>query len=189
MIRIRFAASIVFLMTLVVNARAQPTHYVSLYADAAHSVRYANDTAPGILTVYVVHEAEPIIPNVSVASSLDFRIAQSPGFTGVWLDESTTHLFLGTSPSGIRFAYGGCLPLPTRVLEVHYTTFGTSEECSYLELVGHPDEICGSNAICAFDCEFQYHVPIGVRLIINPNAECSVPVASTTWGKIKSLYQ
>jgi len=177
-------------MALAVNAHAQPTHYVSLYADPAHSVKYAHDTAPGVLTVYVVHEAQPIIPNVSVATSLDFRVSQSSGFTGVWLEESTTHLFLGSSPTGIRFAYGGCLQLPTRVLEIHYSVFGTSDECSYLEVVGHPDEICGSDAICAFDCEFEYHVPIGGRLVINPNAECSpLPVALTTWGKIKSLYR
>lgn len=190
MIKRRLAASFTFIAALAVNARAQPIHHVSLYSDPAHTIRYAQDVAPGVLTVYAVHEAEPIIPGVSVATSLDFRIAQSAGFTGVWLSESTTHLFLGSSTAGIRFAYGGCLELPTRVLEVQYSTFGTSESCSYLEVVGHPDEICGSNAICAFDCDFEYHVPVGGRLYINPTTECSaVPVAATTWGKIKSLYR
>lgn len=189
MIERLLATCFTFVAALTANARAQPIHQVNLYSDPAHTTKYAQDNAPGVLIVYVVHEAQPIVPNVTVATSLDFKIVQSSGFTGVWASESTTHLFLGSSPAGIRFAYGGCLELPTRVLEVQYATFGTSEECSYLEVVGHPDQICGSNAICAFDCDFEYHVPIGGRLYINPNAQCSVPIAPTTWGKIKSLYR
>lgn len=167
------------------SALAQNFQYkISLYADSAQATSIAHDNTPGVLTVFVVHEpTESAVQPLATASM--FRIVPSPGFTGVWLAETPSFLFLGTSPTGIIISYTDCVMLPVRVLEVQYTLFGTSEACSYLQVVEHPEQ-----GLSTIDCDFQLQPVVGGKLTINPNETCTpLPVRTSTWGMIKALYR
>lgn len=176
------------LLSLALLAAARPSsgqifqHEISLYADPSHTTTDGYDLAPGVLSVFVVHETTPA---ASSGVSSGFRIVSSPGFTGVWLSETPLYFFEGTTPGGIALSYGACVQLPTRLVEVRYTVFGTSAECSYLEVGAHPE-----HGLVAIDCDFELIPATGGKLSINPNPTCPpVPVESTTWGKVKSLYR
>jgi hypothetical protein len=154
---------------------------INLYADADHTSTEAFDLAPGTLTVFVVHEGG------SAGVAIAFKIAASPGFTGVWLSETSPFVWVfGTSPSGVEIGYAACVQPPVLVLEVKYTVFGTSEECSLLEVVGHPNHFGIDIALCQGINVYAD----GGRLTVNPTEGCSpVPAEPSTWGKVKALYQ
>ncbi len=168
-----------------VSTSATAQHKIALYADAAHSVTEAFDNSPGMLTLYVVHEGFELDGTAAF-----FKIVGSPGFTGVWTGETTSFLFMGTSQTGLSLAYGEfCLPTPVPLVEIQYALSGTSDECSFLEVVAHPDvDIFGGPPV-TMDCDLTERSAIGGRLIINPNPDCSsLPVHTSTWGRIKVLY-
>ena len=166
------------------DVRAEPHHKIAIYADAAHLSTEAFDLAPGILTIYLVHEVHEHLE--TAATSAAFQVFTSAGFTGVWLDDTTQFPHTGSSPTGITIAYLGCLPTPLNILEVRYTVFGTSAACSYVDVGPHPDH----GKINTHDCSQLPFPGVGARLTVNPNETCSpLPIESTTWGKIKSLYR
>ncbi len=164
-------------------AQGQATQYsIGLYADPAHTEKTVYDITPGTLSVFVVHEADRQ-PAFSVSSG--FRIVASPGFTGVWIGDSPAYPFEGTSPDGIALGYGACISLPIVVMETQYVTFGTSAECSYLDVVAHP-----VHGLVIIDCDGELRNATGEKLVINPSAGCSpIPVEHLTWGRVKALYR
>lgn len=172
---------------LAMSAEAQRNDSIDLYSDAGFNSRVAFDDVPGTLQLFVVHD-----PHTASAQAVSaaFRITTSPGFTGVWLADATPHaLLLGTSPNGVSVGYNlGCFVLtePTLLLEVTYSVFGTSDDCSFLEIASHPDY----GIVYVQDCEFEPISAVGGKLTINPNESCSpLPVESSTWGKVKALYR
>jgi hypothetical protein len=166
------------------TAQQPGSDQINIYSDAAFRSKDALDVAPGTLTFFVVHERPLPLDGISAA----FKIAPSVGFTGVWLSETSPFLVMGTSPNGIRIAYGGCEDLPVLILEVSYTVFGTSEDCSNLTVIAHPEE--DQRGPLIVDCNFDFIIASGGRLIINPTPQCPpVPVESSTWGKLKALYR
>jgi hypothetical protein len=161
---------------------------VNIYSDPAFTSKEAFDTAPGTLTLFVVHE-NPVLPDQGRTYS-EFRITPSVGFTGVWLSETSPFPVIGTSPTGIQIGYGYCVTLPALVLQVTYTVFGTSEDCSRLDVAEHPQNIFAEDAPVTVDCNFEFLIGTGGRLTVNPTANCPpVPVESSTWGKVKALYR
>jgi hypothetical protein len=171
---------------LAMSAEAQRNDSIDLYSDAAFNSRVALDQVPGTLKVFVVHD-----PHAASAQAVSaaFRITTSPGFTGVWLADVTPHAFLlGSSPNGVSVVYNfGCFVLtePTLLLEVTYSVFGTSENCSFLEVASHPDY----GVVYVQGCELETIAAVGGKLTINPNEGCaSLPVESSTWGRVKALY-
>jgi hypothetical protein len=184
-------ALIAFLILVVVGtytpAQGQPcakgSDQINIYSDPAFTSKEAFDLAPGMLTLYAVHE------HASDRLTAAFMIAPSVGFTGVWLGETSPFSTIGMSPTGIRIAYGQCLDTPALILEVTYTVFGTSDDCSYLEVVEHPEEVCGGPVF--LDCpNFDTWFGTGGRLTVNPNETCTpIPIEPSTWGKVKALYR
>jgi hypothetical protein len=152
-----------------------------LFSDAAHTSIYADDSAPGTLTVYVVHESF-----AEGATGSIFRIRGSAGFTGVWLSESSPFGTVGTSTDGIAMLYPECLFGSAQVLQVNYMLFGTSDECATLQVVNHPSQPEGIIEIPTCD---DLILAFGGTLTINPTQACALKTESTSWGKIKALYR
>jgi hypothetical protein len=176
--------AVALLSRVVLPAAGQTGHSIDLYADPTYAITQAFDLTPGTMTVYVVHKA-----TINGATNSAFRIAASTDFTGVWVEESSPFaLVVGTSPTGIEIGYNfGCMFPSALVLEVVYTMSGTSAECSYLEVVAHPNHPEGLNLP---DCSFGLTATPGGKLTINPNETCSmVPTEASTWGRVKSLYR
>lgn len=156
-------------------ATAQSSGRVVLYSDAQATDTTYIDAAPQIFRVYVFHEEE------TAGAGISFQLVVSPGFTGTWVgDELHVPFATGSSQEGIYLGYNACLASPILLITATYFGSGTSTQCSYLEAVGHPND----GAIIATPCSgFPAPVP-GSRLRIN----CTVPVAESSWGRIKHLY-
>ncbi len=162
------------------TAQEPPDGTISLYSDSLFTTSEASDTAPGILTVYVVHD-KMTTANGHVGTW--FMVSGGGGFTGTLLDETVPHpVFLGSSPSGIIIAFGTCLSQPQHLLTIRYVLSGTSATDSYLQVLPHPDD----GRIIVEDCNFWNNPATGGALTVNPSV---VPTEATTWGRIKALYR
>jgi hypothetical protein len=139
---------------------------------------------PRILKVYVVHDPEG--PGVWTHAAW-FMVSGGGGFTGVWIGDTTPYpngVVVGASPTGIQTYYGGCVP-PGHLLTITYMMSGTSAPDSYLEVLPDPED--PSMMILVVSCYgFEMMRCDGGRLTINPSG---VPTESTTWGRIKGMYE
>ena len=168
-------------MLVATTATGQLDGTISLYSDSLFTTSEASDTAPGILTVYVVHENAREPAHVGV----EFMVNGGGGFTGTWLDETVPHpVFVGSSPNGIIIAYGTCLSPPQHVLTIRYVLSGTSATNSYLQVLPHSDE--PTQRIIVVPCIGFRDPAAGGTLTVNRSV---VPTEDTTWGRIKALYR
>jgi hypothetical protein len=94
----------------------------------------------------------------------------------------------GTSVEGCTVSYGGCLT--GNLMLVRASFFGSpdlngSPPCSLIRIVAAP----GNDGVLMLDCAQNVNLIPGGIGIINDNGRCPSPVASTTWGQIKTLYE
>jgi hypothetical protein len=149
---------------------------IVLFSDEALTNTMLTDTSPRIVDVYVAHLETP------GTTGCLFRIAASPGFTGVWLGDSSPWYTAGNSQAGITVVYEKCLAGNAVMLKVTYQLFGTSANCSSLRTTNHPITIPGQ--VYCDRCFSEYSLPES-SLLIN----CTVATESTTWGRVKALYR
>ena len=156
------------------------------------------DNSSGTRALYVSH-----LPNPGTMASR-FKIVADPGVTMTYLSE-TVHVgsALGNTQDGIALCYGSCLGGDNLLVTVNYMTFGTSQNCSRIRIVPHPDAEtvdairCDNIPIKSFvqdlyvqavagDCGCPLlHSFVGGAL---PFGCTPTPVQTTTWGGIKALY-
>jgi hypothetical protein len=156
------------------------------------------DNSPGMRTLQVSH-----LPNPGTISSR-FRIVADPGVTMTYVSE-TIHVasWLGNTKDGIALCYGSCLGGDNLLVTVNYMSFGTSDNCSHIRIVPHPD----AETVDAVRCDA---VPVGSFVqdlyvqAVPGDCGCPLlhtfegrpsalgctptPVQTTTWGGIKALY-
>ena len=164
---------------------------VELYSDGALSQCTLTDTGPGVGDIYVFHRmSELTILDGTVG--IMFRLGSSAGFTGTWLEDIIPSGLLasGTSQSGIIVGDGCWHDTDVIVLHARYQMLGTSQSCSFIEVLPRP----GYPWIETVTCGFGDFLPVdGDRIQVNPDASCpcEIPVAteSTTWGRIKAIYR
>jgi len=155
---------------------------VSLYSDAGLSDSTYQDQLVTSFSVFVVHSGVTF----EAAQGIRFMIEPSPGITFVWLGESSPKpTVIGDSRTGVEIGYGACvLPDAGLILQVQYLGLGTSEPCSFLSVVNHPQASSGEIEVVL--CVGLGPVSaIGKKLTVN----CTVPAQETTWGKVKALYR
>jgi hypothetical protein len=122
------------------------------------------------------------------ADGVRFRVAASPGFTGVWLSDATPYYKVGSSPTDLEVGFNKCLIGTNLVATITYQVFGTST-CSDLSIAAP----AGFIAPFFDDCGFE-EIPLFNNGPLHVNCSgsfnCS-PVATepTTWGRVKSLYR
>ncbi|MCH7548167.1 MAG: hypothetical protein IH969_01295 [Candidatus Krumholzibacteriota bacterium] len=177
-------------MLMSVNARAQGVGAIMLHSDALATSCNITQNPSGLVTVYVFHSFH----NGVIASQ--FKIEDN-GADFVWiadeLQQSGT-LNIGTTNVGGTFAYGECITTNFNFVNVLYDAQGTADFCSSLEIVPAPGAITGT--IDAVDCSLPFPVVSvagGSTLTVNcpDEGQCGgvVPVESTTWGRVKALYE
>jgi len=165
---------------------------IGVYTDQMASGCEIVDGGQGVVTLYVVHTLG------AGAAAVVFMVQPSAGFGATYITDS--HPFevsIGDSQTGIAIAYTECLSGTIVVLGVTYLFLGTSETCSYLDVVGDPDEPHYPDDPVVVDCGVppdgpnKYPFP-GYRFMVNPDETCRcvspLPVRESTWGQIKSLY-
>lgn len=148
---------------------------VAIYSDAALTDAVLSDTSPRIANIYVAQT------NSAGTTGIRFRVEASPGFTGVWLGETSPFTIWGTSPMDIALGYNNCQVGNFLILTMSYQLFGTST-CSNLSVAGSgpfPHPWCvtcfASDGPCLPSNSFQVN--------------CALPIAPTTWGSVKALYR
>ncbi len=163
-------------MSSVTPATAE-TRRLAIYADEALKQSTLEDYVPRTVTLYVLDTGD-------YATGVQFSVRPTPGFTGVWMSETSAYLVAGNSQAGISIAYASCYTLPAVALTMTYQLFGTSAACSELRLepvdgrpcVISPDTYCAWVESCITD--------LG-HLRVN----CPVATRPATWGKVKALYR
>jgi len=171
--------------------------YVWIQADSLAYWCDATDNVPGPRDIYVVH--------VGSSSGVRFKLEMSPGLTWSYVSEvHYTPALEGDALTGITFCYGQCEP-DVLLMKVTFMTYGTSEECSDIRVVPHPesdaiDELtCDGSAgfawgnifyVSSIPCDESQCPAVYYGPPSNPYDFCQpVPTDRTTWGAIKSLYQ
>ena len=189
---------------LAIGARANPPraqYEGALFLLDEYDACETTDGGVAVRTFQIVHY-------LGGARALRFRIEAGDGSTMTYLSES--HNFphtLGNTQDGVTVCYDECREDYTVVLAVNYMSYGTSTvTCSKIRVTPHPNAATVDGTACdgaaiglyVFDltvhtpgnacggCPGDPHVFPGTPQIVN----CMpVPVAKTTWGAIKALYQ
>ncbi|UCH84851.1 MAG: hypothetical protein JSW50_03950 [Candidatus Latescibacterota bacterium] len=178
---------------LLCHAAAMGQGYIGVFSDPQGTSCEFVEAYPGVMQVYIVHVDVP----ESIGSQ--FMVYESAEFTGVYLGEElgTGGIKSGNAPTGVSFGYGVCLSSPIHILTISYYVDGTSDPCSYLEIV--PDPHAQNGEINTVDCDFETVIlEVGGRGNFNVSAadpcDCSDPFAllpteATTWSRVKAMYR
>lgn len=165
-------------------------------ASVPNSGACAGRDTPGLKTIYVQHSI------FNGATGSRFRIENGPGATLTYVSE--VHHFpqtIGDSQSGITICYEGCIINTQVLVSITYMFYGTSEPCSELRIVPHPD----SETVEAMDCnyepvadyvqDFKFLGDCGCGFMHDfPGTPRSfgcapLPAEPSTWGRVKALYR
>lgn len=148
-------------------------------------------------TIYVQHSI------FNGATGSRFRIENGPGATPTYVSE--VHHFpqtMGDTQNGITVCYEGCIINTQVLVSITYMFHGTSDECSELRVVPHPDD----ETVEAMDCNYEPVADYVQDFMLTSGAcGCSfmhdfpgtprsfgcapLPAEQSTWGRVKALYR
>ena len=153
-----------------------------IFSNAALTNYTVDDTAPRIVNLYVTGY-------LFESTGVRFSVKPGPGFTGVWLGDTSSFVPVGQSPTDIAIGFGACVTTSSFVvLTMSYQLFGTSSSCSELRVAPADGfSYAESTGYCGFDL-----TPLQLgKLYANCPNPPQPPVATepTTWGRVKALYR
>ncbi len=191
----RLLTAVLIVLLASVPVIAQPGA-IGVFANSTGTSGDIIDTAPGLLSVYIVHV------NTPGATACQFSMPHPWCFGATYLSESVTspYIAIGNSRTGIAIAYGGCIPSPNWVLTIQYFAQGTTPSCCCLYV--EPDPTATPPGVYVTDCSDPPLLlsAAGGIAAVNSNSGCidwylpagcindPVPVEATSWGAIKSIY-
>lgn len=182
-------ATLLLFMAVVVGAHsAYASDRIEFYADESALSCNIVDSTPRLVRVHMFHTGS--LPARSVNFSA-FTPACWAGAT--WLGDVLVPEFTklnSTHSLGIIVQFGGCIEPPGYLGYMNFAAYGQALSCCEYA----PAPYTGTATMRATNCDgFTFRTATGRGVIINGNATCScdspVPVAETTWGKIKSMYR
>ena len=180
----RVATLVAASMVLVCSIAAAQTDEISLYSDQRYENCELVDNGSGLAYVYVVHHVS------SGAISSQFMLQESSGSALSYLGhDSEFPLVIGDPLTGMAVSYGKCLNSDVLLTVLSYFKSGSSDDCSYLQIV--PDPTTFNEWITVIDC-FQSRLEAsGSRLVINPDGSCACGPTTeiTNWGRIKDRFR
>jgi hypothetical protein len=181
-------ATIFLLVMAATTASFAQTDRVVLSADAG-SVQCELQVSTGFYQIHMIHIGT--VPRRGVG----FR-ALTPGCwpDGVWLgDVVPAPLFKLESSHGVGIfvSYPDCITAPGYLGYMNFYAPTPVQPCCTYPLTPHLSS--GTGTVLVIHCDTSTHEPSVSGLVINPDASCGcsgpVPVATTTWGRIKSMYR
>ncbi len=169
-------------------AIAQPGS-IGVFADTGGTNCEIYDSAPGLITTYVVHVYTP------GATASQFKLDCSTWNNGVWTHLGETYPYtsvIGNTQVGVAIAYGTCVASPNLIATVNWFGNGLASTCQFCQVVADPTAV--PPGIYVADCEDPPNVltATGGDVVINPvdpDCRCNIPAKETSWGKMKALYQ
>jgi hypothetical protein len=176
------------------NPIPRPTGHVSPYVDIA-GTDYLTGNPEGIVRIYFFLESWMTGEWVT---GVGFSAPKPNCFNAEFLGEVLYFATaIGHIQTGVGIAFGACLT-SSRVLlgKLTYEAVGSLPCCHYWVC---PDPAAPSGKIELVDCNDTKHLGTGGALVLNTatypcedsnTTPCQqpVPVESSTWGKVKSLY-
>lgn len=163
----KHAASAVCLLLLFITANTAfaQVGQLCLFSDPEGLDCSISDTAPGLLTVYVVHT------QAAGAMAVRFSAPKPACMTGATYLSDTFPFAntIGNSQTGLEVSYGGCLGSPIYVAAINYFVQGmTAADCPY-EVLPHPSY----GGIRISDCQGNTLDGAGSTTFINSNLACT----------------
>lgn len=162
---------------------------INIFADPGGGSCLVSDLEPGPIALYL------IVWGSSGTTASQFRLATDGGFTGVYVSQAPApgFLALGEPPVDYAVAYGGCMTGSFLIATVTYFGFGTSSDCSHIEIRAAPTSPLPGE-IAAVTCDNQLvatssHGPAVVNYRHGCPAWCIGATEPSTWGRIKALYR
>jgi hypothetical protein len=185
------AAVVVVLLTILATSlvQAQTTEKIALYADKAGTDCSISDTEVRTVIVHMIHVG------TGLRLGALFRAPKPDCWMGAtWVGDGfpAGYLFAFSSQSaGLEVSYMACLPLPVYIGKIIFEATGAAQECCPYPVLPTLNPIY-PHIVAAIDC-FSRLMPVaGGSVVINENASCPcappLAVESTTWGRVKSLY-
>lgn len=158
---------------------------VMLYSDPGFTTCDATP-APGLFTVYVVHEV------TNGAKAVQFKLEENTGGSLLYIaDQPQFPLVIGNSQTGIAVSYGGCFNNQINAVNILYQVLSAPPVCSGMTTVADPNAPTGE--IEATNCNDVKTFPNGAFLSFSDDGTCLcgeiVPIEETNWGRVKALYQ
>ena len=144
---------------------------ICLFADVNGNQCSLTDAAPGLMTVYAVHQ------NTAGATASQFSApipdCMSANGATFLSDQHPFPVSIGSSQDGIAIGYGACLSSPIHVLTINYFALGlTPADCPYPVL---PDPNVASGTVDVADCNNTLIPGLGGTTYVNSALPCDCP--------------
>jgi hypothetical protein len=162
-------------------ADAWPVGRIAIFSDEALTNTTLDDDSMRAVDIYIAH-----VDHYGVTGSR-FKIEAEPGFTGIWLGETSPWApnIIGTSTTGVSIYYAQCAADDIVLIKSTYWLLGTSQFCTGLTVV--PDPGANGYTLCT-GCNFV-ELPCGPPGALRVGCPAPVPVQESTWGRVKALYR
>ena len=165
---------------------------IALFADSTGTDCGIVDSEPNtLIEIYVLHVFAP-----PVASSQFSVPIPDCAVNLIYLGDYNPLPFgwvVYTSPTGVVVTYGACYMGTFHILTIRYWGQGLTGSCCAFNVETYPrGPRPGISATACSDPMVDIPAAAGTSAIINPDETCpcsNVPVAESTWGKVKALYR
>lgn len=176
------AVIVSFALLLVAPALSFGFSRLQVYADPSLTQCTLTDTSPRIAHIYVA------ATSYECGTGVRFRVAESAGFTGVWVSEVSPYVPVGNSRTDVAMGFGFALTGQITLLDMTYQLIGTSV-CSTISIAppqGFSVPICTGCIFIELPCTTgePLHVNCDGSFNCNP-----LTTESSTWGRVKALYR
>lgn len=174
-------------------AFAQELDRVDLWADAALSTCSIVDNSPRPVKVHMVHVG--VLPAYGVRFA---AVAPACWAGATWQSDAIKSPYLHSGWTqdrlGISVIYDACLQPPVYLGYMTMIVSGASAPCCVFQ--AGPASSWSTAAVRAIDCDTGRSRPgdgFGRGVTVNATGSCpceaALPVAESTWGRVKALYQ
>lgn len=186
-----FAALLLGAVQIAANPTWPPQGHITPYADAAGTSQIIENPQGVVHIYFIVTHGPGLVPTYGCQFSAPKPSCFDAEFIG---EEYYSAQYFGNTQTGLAIVFGSCSgSWPTQVLlarTTYYVGEGYSGAtgCCFWWVVPSPSAPSGT--IEFVDCNDTLVIGYGGTLVFNPddNYCAGVPVESTTWGKVKSLY-
>jgi hypothetical protein len=165
------------------------TEKITLHADISMSDCSITEAVDGVVEVFMFHVG------AVGRGAVEFRAPRPQCWTGaVWIGDEipANFLFLGSSQGNwLAIAYGKCIDTPIYLGKIKYFTAGIGQPCCRYPVLQSTEWPTPVTVDCADPPNIVFISGGEVTINETPACLCDPPlsVESSTWGRVKALYQ
>jgi hypothetical protein len=165
---------------------------IGIFADPGAANCNLVARAGGAAFYYIVHVYTP------GATGCEYWAPKPSCLSGTWLaDTNAFPVTIGNSQIGVSVGYGTCRVAPILIQTITFLVIGETPQCCCYYIYPHPGVV--PPGIYVVDCLDNLLKASGGIGVINATSHCydcdgygcvneRIPVAETSWGRLKTLY-